>query len=337
MTLGFQMSSKKRSPSRKAPSLHGGIQVAGAPVLYSAIAFCAVMAGAGLFSLLPSLSPWFWKPVPCEVLDIRVHDDSDLELPFSIGVRYRFQWHGSPRESSQVGIGGWKDARFPLEQMRKFSENPETVCYLPEGSPESAVLFRPQPKWGSVYFIGFGICMGCILFQADRTRHLPQNEVMRRVLPPFALLVGLPGVMLTLTLSVPVWIELIQVRGWNEKPAKVVWSELRETRNRNSTNYRADICYEYQMAGKTWRNNRIRTGFLPDTILSAARGLQRSFPAGREIRCYVDPIRPERAVLLKWPGWQLLLTLFPLPFLAIALWVGREALRKRTAGIERLK
>jgi hypothetical protein len=336
MNCGFQMSPKKNPPSRKEIPKREGIQVADTPVIYAGIAFCMMVAGVGLFTFLSSIAPWFWESVPCEVLDFSVHDDPGLELPFSAEVSYRFEWEGRRRESSQVGVEGWKDARFPLEHMRKLSESPETVCYLPEGSPESAVLFRPQPKWGALYFIGFGVCMGCILYQAHRTRHLPKDEVMKRVLPPFALLVGLPGVLLTLTLSVPVWIELIQARGWTETPAGVVWSELRETRNRNSTNYRADVCYEYQIAGKTWRNNRVRTGFLPDTTLSAARGLQRSFPVGREILCYVDPTRPERAVLLKWPGWQLLLTLFPLPLLAIGLWVGREALRNRTAGIERL-
>lgn len=331
------MSSNKTLFSRQKPSKRGGIQVAGAPLIYAGIAFCMMFAGVGLFSFLPSIAPWSWKSIPCEVLSFTVHDDPDLDLPFTAAVRYRFEWEGAFLESDEVGVDGWREARIPLEHMRMFSEAPETVCYLPEGTPESVVLFRPQPKWGGLYFIGFGVCMSWILFRLDRTRHLPQDEVVKQVLPPVALLFGLPGLLLTAGLSVPVWIELIQVRSWNETRGRVVWSELRSTHNHKSSNYRAEICYEYETAGRIWRNNGVRAGSLTDTTRSAAREVLRSFPVGREIRCYVDPARPERAVLLKWPGWQALLTMFPLPFLAIGLWIGREALRKRATAARSLR
>ena len=186
---------------------------------------------------------------------------------------------------------------------------------------ENAVLFRPPPKWGNLFIIVFGVGVGWILFQANRTRNLPQQEVTKRVLPALALLFGLPGLLLVLNLSLPVWIESIEVLGWNETPARVVWSELRETRGTKSIKYHADICYEYQTAGQTWRNNRVRAGELTGPGYSAAVELERLFPVGQRTRCYVHPAHPERAVLLKWPGWALLSTLFPLPFLGVGWWL----------------
>ncbi|WP_345715648.1 DUF3592 domain-containing protein [Luteolibacter yonseiensis] len=323
------MSERRFVSSRKKIPKRGGVRVAGKPTVYAGILFCLIFAGAGLSGFLPSIAPWFWKSTPCEVLEFEIHDNPDEDPPFSAEARYRFDWNGKPHESGHVGIRGWKDARVPLELARKFSENPKTVCYLPDGSSESAVLLRPAPKWGSLFIIGFGASMAWLLFQGDRTRDLPEEEVMKRVLPPVALLFGIPGLLLFLNLSLPVWIESIAVLGWNETPAEIVWSELRVTHGTKSTSYRADVCYEYEAAGRTWRNNRVRAGETPESGRSAATEILRLFAVGRRTHCHVHPTRPERAVLLTSPGWVALFTLFPLPFLAIGLWTGWEALRMR--------
>ena len=116
------MSLKKSTQSRKKDSKRrSDIHVAAPWVIYAAMLFCGVFAGVGLFGFLPSVMPWFWRSVPCEVLDFEVHDDADAEWPFFMAARYRFEWNGEPRESRRIGIQGWKDARTPLELVGKFS------------------------------------------------------------------------------------------------------------------------------------------------------------------------------------------------------------------------
>lgn len=318
-----------RRPQKHLPNGRECYYVAAPKVIYAAILFCLVFTGVGIFNFAPSLAPWFWKSVPCEVLEFRIDDDAEAKLPFTAKVRYRFEWRGSVHESTCVGIEGWKDAANPLELARRFGEARQTRCFLPDGLAENAVLLRPPPKWGGLAFVGFGTCVGWILIQANLSRNMPGTEVSRRILPVIALFFGTPGIVLTAGLSLPVWVESIQAVNWTETPATVVWSTVRTTRGSKSTNYSADICYEYRAAGKTWRNNRIRPGDASGFISSSARDLIAAYAPGFKTHCFVNPAQPDKAVLLASPGWAIFLTLFPLPFLAIGVFCAREAFRSR--------
>lgn len=318
-----------RSSRRHPAGNSEGVYIAAPGVIYAAILFCLIFACVGAFTFVPSLVPWFWKALPCEVLRFEIEDHAKAKLPFSAQVLYRFEWQGTTHESTRVGIAGWKDAATPLTLAKRFSENRKTQCYLPDGFPENAVLFRPPPKWEGLFFVGFGVCMGWLLIQAHRSRDQPKRETAQRILPAVAVFFGTPGLAMTLGMSLPVWVESLEVRHWKKTPATVIWSEVRATRGDKSTNYRADICYEYQAAGKTWRNNRVRPGAASGSDNSSADGLASSYPAGLQTHCYVHPTRPERVVLLASPGWAVLLTLFPLPFLAVGMICVREAIRSR--------
>lgn len=274
-----------------------------------------------------SLAPWWWKPVPCEIIDIKVADHAESEIPFVVSVRYRFEWQGSVHESNRVGIEGWKDAATPLALVKTLTAAPRSHCYLPDGVPGHAVLLRTPPAWGNMSFIGFGFCVGWILIQAHLSRNRPGVEVSRRIMPAVAVFFGAIGVVLIMALSWPVWVESIQVRSWKETTATVAWSTVRTTRGAKSTSYHADICYEYQAAGRIWRNNQIRPGHADGFTEGAARKLVADHPPGSRTRCFVNPSRPEQGVLKQSPGWAVLLTLFPLPFLAIGLFCGWAAIR----------
>jgi hypothetical protein len=129
---------------------------------------------------------------------------------------------------------------------------------------------------------------------------------------------GLTGVFLTAKLSVPVWIESIQARSWVETPATIVWSRVRVTKgSKNSTNEHADVCYEYQAAGRIWRQNRFSPGDMDVSVSRSAPAMVAAHPPGKQVTCFVHPEEPQRSVLSRALGWQGLFTLFPLPFLAV--------------------
>ncbi|HSP43161.1 MAG TPA: DUF3592 domain-containing protein [Luteolibacter sp.] len=146
------------------------------------------------------------------------------------------------------------------------------------------------------------------------------------------LLFGLPGVLLLCFFSVPVWLESIQARSWKETPATVVWSRIRQStsggKNRTTT-HRADVCYEYHAAGRTWRQNRMYPGNVRFHTSGGGREMVAAHPPGKPIRCFVDPANPERSVLIPEPGAMMLLTLFPVPFIAVPVIVLRVARKSR--------
>lgn len=322
------MSGSKRP--RKPPAVQAGQVFVGPPwAIYAALLFCAVFAVAGAVSVIGSLKPLLWTSVPCTILKFEAVDDPDADLPFTANARFQFEWNGTRHERRDLGIDGWKEARDPMQHWLGFQKHPGTVCYLPDGNPAKAVLFRPTAKWGGLAFVGFGLCVGFILIQAHRHRDAPGPELTQKILPAITVFFGGPGLILTLHLSLPVWLESIQVRSWKETPATVIWSETRTSSGaKHQTHYRADICYEYQAAGLIWRQNRIRPGNAQGSGLSAATQLVNHYPPGLKTFCRVDPKHPERALLESNPGWPLLLTFFPLPFLAVGILCLREMIRK---------
>ena len=296
-------------------SLH---YVATPRVLLFAAAFLAVFGGVGAWSFVRSLHPLLWKSVPCEVHVFNPTDDSKSDRPFGAEVTFRFQIDGKNHHANRLGIAGWKDARDQLRAWQRFNLDGTAKCYLPHGDPGKAVLFRPAPKWGGIAFVVFSGSIGWILYQAHCGRDLPTDELGAKVLPAVGIHFGGAGLFMLLALSMPVWIETLQVRSWEEKPAKIVWGEYRVSRGaKGRTVTKADICYEYQAAGKAWRNNSLYPGGLNTGNFDHADTLLAAHPPGSAVTCRVDPKRPERAVLFTSPGWSVVWTLFPFPFLAV--------------------
>jgi hypothetical protein len=296
--------------------------------IYAALIFCAAFAAVGAFHLITSLKPLLWKSVPCTIVKFDPVDHPKAKFPFTAKVRFQFEWNNIQHEGNNLGITGWEHADEQLKLLLRFEKNPHTRCYLPDDNPANAVLFRPSPKWGGLAFIGFSLCFGYIVIQVHRHRDSPSPELVQKILPSIMVFFGTPGIILTLHLSLPVWLESIQVQTWKETPATVIWSKLRKTNlKKGRTHYHADICYAYQAAGRSWKNNRISPGNVHGPLHNAAKKLINDHPPGLKTFCRVHPKHPERALLLSNPGWLFLLTLFPLPFLAVGIMCLRQMLR----------
>lgn len=286
-------------------------------ILLLAAAFLTMFGGVGAWSFIRSLHPLLWKSAPCEVLVFNPTDDPKSIHPFGAEVRFRFESDGKQHEGNRLGIAGWKDARDQLGERRRFSLDGAATCYLPDGNPVNAVLYRPSPQTAGLAFVVFSGCFGWILYQAHRGRDLPTDALGAKVLPAVAILFGGAGLFMMFALSMPVWIETLQVRSWQEKPAKIVWSERRINNSGRNTTHTADICYSYEAAGKTWRNNGLYPGDLSAGNFGGSDSLIAAHPPGKIVTCRVNPERPERAVLFATPGWSVVWTLFPFPFLAV--------------------
>jgi hypothetical protein len=232
------------------------------------------------------------------------------------------------------GVGAWSFISS-LHPLLWKSAPCELLVFNPTddpksgGNPKNAVLFRPVPKWDGIAFIVFSGCIGWILYHAHRGRDLPTDALGAKVMPAVGILFGGAGLFMLLRLSLPVWIETFQVRTWEEKPAKIIWSESRVSGSGSKQTRRADICYEYNAAGKTWRNNGLYPGCLGAGNFGGTDALIGDHPPGSSAICRVDPERPERALLFTNAGWSMVFTLFPLPFLAIGGMVLKSLVRRR--------
>ena len=103
---------------------------------------------------------------------------------------------------------------------------------------------------------------------------------------------------------------------WSATPCEVVSSEVVTTGD-DEAPYRATVQYRYVADGATLLGDRVTvsddgTSRYRQALLTTLR-----YPAGRTVRCYVDPDEPSRAVLERTVPWFTAIIVVPLIFMAI--------------------
>jgi hypothetical protein len=128
-------------------------------------------------------------------------------------------------------------------------------------------------------------------------------------------------------------LNIMEARGWVERPCVIESSQVQSHRGDDGTTYSVDILYRYSVDGREYKSSRYH--FMGGST-GGYRGKQdivRRHPPGRETICYVNPANPNEAVLVR--GWtpDMWFGLIPLVFVAVGLIGIIFALRKaRTAG-----
>lgn len=102
----------------------------------------------------------------------------------------------------------------------------------------------------------------------------------------------------------------------------------------NGTTYKANISFGYNFNGRDYHSNQWRYSAMGSSDQSYAREAVKEFPEGRDVKVYVNPDKPEDAVLRTGvEGMDMFMLLFLTPFNLIMLtgWFfgGRAILRKR--------
>ncbi len=140
-----------------------------------------------------------------------------------------------------------------------------------------------------------------------------------------AMLFGLPfiiaGLAVGLFLYFPAMSSWWSARGWEEVPCWIETANLKASSgSKGGTTHKAEAGYRYEYAGRTYHSDQVSlsggSDNLGDFQQKAHRQLQALAGKARPFRCYVNPARPEQAVLfreLRW-GLMLLMSVFPMVF-----------------------
>ena len=101
---------------------------------------------------------------------------------------------------------------------------------------------------------------------------------------------------------------------WVETPCTVVWSRVEIHDGEDNDTYSADVFYEYDYEGETHRSNAYSFMATSNSNRNVAREICRTYSAGTEANCFVDPDIPWHAVIVRDASqiglWPLLPTLF---------------------------
>ncbi len=291
---------------------------------------------------------WFWPETSCTIIASGVETTGDDEEPYRPSVDYEYEAGGRLRSSRAVTRN--QTASSSYDRARRISDRypvgSRASCRVDPDSPANAVL-EARPPW--IAFVAFfplifvaigggGIYAMWRRGSAGRSPATTSSISQRartgsRLGARIELAVGLlfttvGGVLTVILLVVPVF-RLVSAHDWLATPAVVVASTVRSWSTDDGTSYRADVLYQYDAGGRTWRSNR--RGFFPLSSSGAesSRATVGRFPEGAAITCWVDPDDAGRSVLDRRPGPAYLVGLFPLVFLLAGLAVSAHATANR--------
>ena len=115
----------------------------------------------------------------------------------------------------------------------------------------------------------------------------------------------------------PFW-GVYRASSWQPTPCVIVSSKLEENQGDDSTSYRIDITYKYEVAGREYRSDRFQFfGLASNTGVAGKREIVRNHPPGKKTTCFVDPRNPTEAVIERGLTWDMLWGFFALPFFLV--------------------
>jgi len=125
--------------------------------------------------------------------------------------------------------------------------------------------------------------------------------------------------------SLATWFLLVQpllkhsaAQSWPQTPCKIISSEVKVSRDSDSTTYRPEIKYSYIVAGKPYQSERI--SFLKFTGSSSRRAADttvKQYPAGAMANCFYNPNQPAESTLEREFTHWIWLMLFPAIFILV--------------------
>jgi hypothetical protein len=86
-------------------------------------------------------------------------------------------------------------------------------------------------------------------------------------------------------------------RAWPTAPGRVLDCEMRPRSQRGGSRFRIVVAYEYDVAGMTFRGDRIRFGYAGTDSLRAAMERTARYPPGEAVEVRYNPKRPSVSVL----------------------------------------
>ena len=160
-----------------------------------------------------------------------------------------------------------------------------------------------------------------------KSNRLPANAVrpVKQLGGGCATLFGLPFIVAGLAIGWFLYFPVISTwwsaRSWEEVPCWIEKAEMKSSRgSKGGTTYNTVASYRYQYHGHTYHSEVVSLTGGSDNIgdfQQKAHAQIRAFAGkDRPFRCYVDPMKPEQAVLfreLRW-GLMLMMSVFPMVF-----------------------
>jgi len=267
---------------------------------------------------------------------------ADNENPYVPMVEYTYTHGGRQYSSKKISDAdpATNDYQDAQETVLKYPAGSVATVYVSPDEPSQAVLntgglnslgiFAFMAVWLSLFS---GIPLVIIITtwwpkrgdsegdKARASRGRGKEGISGTI---FRLIFGLAftgagGATLILLTILPLY-RAYDARGWNELPCTIERSEVLSYSGSDSTTYRIDILYFYEVNGQRYGSNRYSFSQIGSSSgYDGKRAAADQYPVASQAKCFVNPGNPSQAVLKRGLTLSNLWGLFPLPFLAVGL------------------
>ena len=272
-----------------------------------------------------------WKKHRCQILENSFWHDPGSDNPYGVKIRYRYEWNGNSRVSRDFSVSEPKFSKYAKAYAieRDYPVGSEQACWVNAENPSEAVLKRGN-LW-SIFIlllplifvlIGGGGIYAMLFYKDDNSRSRGKSKSKSaggrgaKIFGAIFLLIGL-AIFVPL-FGLPSWY-MLDSQGWQEQSCTVIYSRVKSHDSDDGTTYSVEVFYRYEFGGREYKSDRY--GFIGGSSsgYSSKAKVVREMPAGKAVRCYVDPNDPAQAVIKRGFTWELLIGLIPLFFIIAGL------------------
>jgi len=303
-----------------------------------------------LGSVISHLATFYWKPTPCHILTSEIVETDDDDNPYLLQVRYEYRVGDESHTSTSVDLSPCTDSDYAtLDRLRRrYAPGSDPQCWVKPSQSAIAVLERRLPI-AQLFFLILPLVFVAVgafgLFAVFRTTSSPSSDAISDRARPQTAAQWVPIVLgaifvavggsVFISLGLLPGLRLFDAQSWDVRRCTVISSNLRVQQSDDSTTYRIDVLFEYEVEGETYRSNRYDFVTWSSSGSSAKREVVDRFPRGLETECFVNPSDPSHAVLSREPCLTYLVGLLPLIFLivgtAVLAWgLSMRRTRRRT-------
>lgn len=284
-----------------------------------------------------------WVQRPCNVIDSGVSIDPSSNKPYTPWVEYTYTHGGRSYTSANVSEDDAATYAYREAQAIALDYPPGGTgkIYVNPDSPKQAVLKTSGGK--SLMMIGFfaiwlplfsGVPLVIIIatWWPKKNEHDEKAKAARErgkgkvggviigVLFGGVFTAAGLGMLIFMTI-LPLWRTAIS-QTWTATPCTVERSEVLSYSDSDGTTYRIDVLFFYEVNNQRYGSNRHSFSMIGSSSgHSGKQAAASQYPVGSTATCYVNPNDPTSAVLFRGLSWANLWGLFPLPFLAVGLFV----------------
>ena len=260
------------------------------------------------------------------VIDDDREDGRGHEQRNFANVIYEYSVAGVPFRNNRISIGEDRGNFEVAETLAKYPAGKAVTVYYNPLHPKDAVLERDAPKgmWGCIGIAGaillavvFGSAFGLHQLTEVVSRGIPNAEMSGAVVAfsAFGAVLALFALMMQRQASV--------AKTWPVVAGKVTISDVDAFRGASYANepragimYRARLTYAYEYNGIPYIGHDVTLGGkLTSSSQWLAKRTSAKYPEGASVKVYVNPQKPEQAVLQPRAGGAWLLWL-----VAFAVW-----------------